>query len=94
MGCYRFTVPNGIYRSPSSLPSSTSMPPWAAASSDVRLEGTTVISGLDVLARAGLYHALDYSFVTSVTDGLLAIDFVVVKGRRSSTPSISCLHSH
>lgn len=43
----------------------------------VRLQGATVIDGLDIFAKAGQNRALDYTFDSvTVTNGWLSIDFV------------------
>jgi peptidoglycan/xylan/chitin deacetylase (PgdA/CDA1 family) len=76
---YRFTVPNGSYQVTLKFAELYQYAYLGRRVFDVRIEGTTVLSGLDITARVGIYRALDYSFVTSVSDGLLAIDFVPVK---------------
>jgi len=47
---------------------------------DVLIEGTPVITGLDIFAQVGPYAAYDRSFEVPVVDGQLTIDFIARKG--------------
>jgi hypothetical protein len=73
---YRFTVPNGTY---SVLLKFAEIYPYSRPGTrvfSVSIEGATVLPALDVAATAGgLWRALDYTFTTTVTDGVLSIDF-------------------
>jgi|GEM_PF-5671708 len=85
---YRFTVPNGTYRVTLRF---AEIYPYSQVGKrvfDVQIEGSTVLTNLDVMAAAGgLWRALDYSFTTTVTDGLLNIDFV----RRVGYPKVNAI---
>jgi len=73
---YHFDVPNGRYR----VILKFCEPHYAEAGKrvfGVRLQGESVIEGLDIFARVGRNRALDYTFDdVTVTDGRLTIDFV------------------
>ncbi len=73
---YHFDVPNGRYR----VILKFCEPHYAEAGKrvfGVRLQGQSVIEGLDIFARVGRNRALDYTFEdVAVTDGRLTIDFV------------------
>ena len=47
---------------------------------DVALEGTKVITGLDLYALVGPYTAYNRTFEVTVLDGQLNIDFMATKG--------------
>lgn len=76
---YRFTVPNGTY----SVTLKFAELYYSYSDRrifDVRIENSTVLAGFDVVKTAGAWlRALDRSFLVTVNDGLLNIDFVAVK---------------
>jgi hypothetical protein len=75
LAAYRFTVPNGVYSVQLKF---AEIYPYTQATKrvfDVAIEGTTVLPNLDVTASVGLFKALDYTFMATVSDGLLSIDF-------------------
>jgi hypothetical protein len=80
LNAYKFTVPNGRYRVTLKLAETY---PYARVGSrlfSVKIEGVVVLSQLDMLAVAGRYQAIDYTFETAATDGVLNVDFVPVTG--------------
>jgi hypothetical protein len=82
---YRFTVPNGQYEVTLKL---SEVYAWAVNQRkfSVRIEGVTVISSLDMFAEAGGSNIalVDKTFVTSVPDGELTIDFIQIVGYNNS----------
>lgn len=55
---------------------------------DVRIEGAPALTGLDVWhAAGGKQHAYDRRFTTSVSDGVLAVAFIPVRG----APNVSAI---
>ena len=87
MGSYRFTVPNGSYQVTLRF---AEIYPYAYLGSrifDVKIEGSTVISNMDIYRSVGTYRALDYAFTTTVSDGVLAVDFV----GKTGSPKISAM---
>ncbi len=80
MTAYQFDLPAGIYRVELRF---DEIYDYAAAKQrifDVALEGTKVITGLDLYVVAGLFTAYDRTFDVTVLDGQLNIDFVATKG--------------
>ena len=87
IGSYRFTVPNGSYQVTLRF---AEIYPYAYIGSrvfDVKIEGNTVISNMDIYKSVGTYRALDYAFTTSVSDGVLAVDFV----GKTGSPKINAI---
>ena len=75
MSAYRFAVPNGVYQVDLSF-AELQLKKAGARVFSVSLEGTAVISNLDVFAAAGGQRvAYDRSFIVEVTDGVLDIGF-------------------
>ena len=76
---YKFTVPNGSYHVIMHFAENY----WNAAGKrlfSVSLEGTPVVTNLDLFASAGgKFTAFDRDFVVNVTDGELDIAFAVTK---------------
>ncbi|MCX8094419.1 MAG: GH116 family glycosyl hydrolase, partial [Candidatus Goldbacteria bacterium] len=69
---YRFTIPNGQYQVNLKFVEMY----WTANGSrvfSVALEGTTVITNLDIYATVGHDYAYDRSFIVTVSDGILNI---------------------
>lgn len=80
MTSYLFDIPAAVYRVDLRF---AEIYQYAAANQrvfDVLIEGTPVISALDIFAQAGAYTAYDRSFDVPVVDGQLTIDFVARKG--------------
>jgi hypothetical protein len=81
---YRFAVPNGQYLVQLRF---AEIYPYAYGGGrifDVRAEGQTIASKLDVLARSGgLYRADDITASVTVADGELSLDFVTRPGRNA-----------
>lgn len=74
MTAYNFTVPNGNYEV--LLKFAEIYANYVGARVfDVKIEGTAVLFGLDIYARVGKNAALDETFSTTVSDGLLTIEF-------------------
>ncbi len=76
---YRFTVPNGTYQV--TLKFSENF--FSAAGKrvfDVQLEGTTVLRSFDIFKEAGnlRFKAVDRTFTTTVSDGVLNIAFTAI----------------
>jgi len=71
---YRFDVPNGTYQVTLKM-----VEDWATAAGhrkfDVRIEGTTVLTGFDIFAACGRLTACDRTFTANVTDGQLNVQF-------------------
>jgi hypothetical protein len=84
---YRFTVPNGTYSV--TLKFAELYYPYSDRRTfDVRIENETVITNLDIVKTIGAWHrALDRSFVRTVADGVLNIDFVV----RADAPIVNAI---
>ena len=76
---YRFTTPNGRYEVTLKF-AELDQTRAGQRVFDVQLEGTTVLSGFDIYNIAGRYQAVDRPFEVNVTDGVLNLDFVKVKG--------------
>lgn len=86
---YRFNVPDGDYQVTLKFAEIYPYTQVGKRVFDVAIEGSTVLGDLDVRLQAGgLYTALDYTFSTSVSDGVLTIDFVPVVG----FPKINAIH--
>ncbi len=71
---YKFDVANGAYQVTLKM-----VEDWATAAGhrkfDVRIEGTTVLTGFDIFAACGRLTACDRSFNTTVSDGQLNVQF-------------------
>ena len=77
MSSYRFSVPNGSYRVSLKFAEIYAYAYPGSRIFDVLVEGTTVLPGLDILGvSGGRNRALDYTYTTAVSDGVLAVDFV------------------
>lgn len=75
MSGYTLAVPNGAY----AVTLRFAEPQYNRAGKrvfDVNIEGSTVLSYLDIWQSAGRYAALDYTFVVTVKDKALNISFV------------------
>jgi subtilisin family serine protease len=80
MAGYRFDVPNGIYRV-DLLFAEIENVKVGARKFDVSMEGDVVLPGLDIMAAAGGKNiALDRTFIVSVSDGHIDIDFAAQRG--------------
>jgi hypothetical protein len=80
MSAYRFTVPNGTYKVDLSF-AELQLSKAGGRVFNVGIEGTGVLTNLDVYAAAGgRYVALDRSFLVEVTDGVLDISFTPQRG--------------
>ena len=80
MSAYRFAVPNGVYRVDLSF-AELQLKKAGARVFSVSLEGSAVISNLDVFAAAGGQRvAYDRSFTVEVTDGVLDVGFLAQRG--------------
>jgi hypothetical protein len=80
---YRFTVPEGAYQVQLDFAELKAKKPLERVFG-VALEGDTVIASLDVFdAAGGKETALQRTFVVTVADGLLDIDFLMPKGHKS-----------
>ena len=80
MSAYRFAVPNGVYQVDLSF-AELQLKKAGGRVFSVSLEGTAVVSDLDVFAAAGGQRvAYDRSFIIEVTDGVLDIGFVAQRG--------------
>jgi hypothetical protein len=80
MAAYQFDLPPATYRVELRF---AEIYQYAAANQrlfDVSLEGTKVITGLDLFTAAGPYTAYNRSFDVPVLDGQLNIDFAATKG--------------
>lgn len=84
---YRFDVPNGTYQVTLKFAEIYQFAKPDQRVFSVLLEGTTVISDLDLYSTVGSFIAYDLRFDVAVYDGQLNIDFVAVKG----APKISSL---
>jgi len=71
---YTFDVPNGTYQVTLKM-----VEDWATGAGqrrfDVRIEGTTVLTGFDIFAACGRLTACDRTFTANVTDGRLNVQF-------------------
>jgi chitinase len=71
---YKFDVPNGTYQVTLKM-----VEDWATAAGhrrfDVRIEGTTVLTGFDIFAACGRLTACDRTFTANVSDGQLNVQF-------------------
>ena len=87
MNAYRIAVPNGRYR----VTLQFCEPNFTETGKrvfDVKLEGETVLTGLDIFEHAGTGRALDFEFGgVGVKDGRLDIEFV----RRADVPCIAAI---
>jgi len=83
---YRFDVPPGRYQVQLKF---AEVYGWKKEQRifDVRIEGATVLSALDIFAAAGRYTAYDRSFVVQTADGSLDISFVA----RVDAPKINAI---
>ena len=80
MSAYRFAVPNGVYQVDLSF-AELQLKKAGGRVFNVSLEGTAVVSNLDVFAAAGGQRvAYDRSFIVEVTDGVLDIGFLAQRG--------------
>jgi hypothetical protein len=80
MSAYRFAVPNGVYKVDLAFAELQAKKAGARVFS-VSLEGSAVISNLDVFAAAGGQRiAYDRTFIVEVTDGVLDIGFIAQRG--------------
>lgn len=88
MSKYDFTVPNGAYQVGLKFAefATTSV---GDRKMQIAIEGVVVESALDVYALVGTAVALDRSYTTNVTDGLLTITFAKNGGRKS--PMVSAI---
>ncbi len=78
---YNFTVPNGTYTVTLKLAEVRSASCVTGARVfNVSSEGTQVISSNDTFARVGCATAGDRSFTTTVSDGVLNLNFTTVSG--------------
>jgi len=87
-GAYRFTVPNGEYKVTLKFAEIyNGITPFNPRIFSVNLEGTRVITNLSLFATSGQYSATDGTYLVSVSDGSLDIDFI--KGEEN--PKISAI---
>jgi Malectin domain len=80
MATYQFDLPSALYQVELRF---AEIYQYAAPNQrifDVSIEGTKVITGLDLSAVAGDYTAYDRTFEVAVLDGQLNIDFAATKG--------------
>ena len=80
LASYRFTVTNGAYLVTLKFAETYQ---WAGIGSrvfNVKIEGEQVLTAFDMVATVGRFRAVDYTFQTTVSDGLLSIDFASVVG--------------
>lgn len=80
MTAYLFDLPPAVYRVDLRF---AEIYQYAAPNQrifDVLIEGTPVITNLDIYAQAGAYTAYDQSFDVPVVDGQLTIEFIARKG--------------
>jgi hypothetical protein len=80
MTSYKFSVPNGNYYVTLKFAETYPYTSIGGRVCNVRIEGLQVLSNFDVVAAAGRYRAIDFTFFTMVSDGLLSIDFFSVVG--------------
>ncbi len=87
-GYYYFTVPNGTYLVTLKFAEIYISTPDTRVFR-VSLEGQVVLPALDIIATAGgRFVALDYSFVATVNDGVLNIDFLALKGNAAKVSAL------
>jgi len=80
MSAYRFAVPNGVYKVDLSF-AEIQLKKAGSRVFSVSLEGSAVVSNLDVFAAAGGQRvAYDRSFTVEVTDGVLDVGFLAQRG--------------
>ena len=86
MSAYRFDVPNGTYRIEIKL---AEIYAWSIDQRrfDIKIEGQTVVSQLDIFAIAGANAAYDLVFFGPITDGQVSVEFVA----GISSPKISAI---
>ena len=87
MTSYRFSVPTGSYQVTLRF---AEIYPYAYIGSrvfDVTIEGSTVLTNMDIYKWAGNYRALDYAYTVAVGDGVLTIDFV----SKTGSPKINAI---
>ncbi len=77
---YKFTVPNGSYQVTLRFAETYAYTGIGGRVFNVKIEGNTVLSRLDIMATVGRYRALDYTFPATVSDSILNIDFSSVVG--------------
>lgn len=80
MTAYRFAVPNGYYQVTLKFAETYQYTSIGGRVFHVSIEGQQVLTNFDVLAAVGRYRALDRTFLVTVSDGLLNIDFLAVVG--------------
>ena len=83
---YRFTVPNGTYDVKLKF-SEFSVSSVGGRLFNVAIEGASVENGFDIYKLAGKATALDRSYVTTVSDGLLTIAFTQTTGTNGAIVS-------
>jgi len=81
MSAYLFDVPIGMYEVTLKFAEIYQYAKPGGRIFDVRLEGQTVIAGLDLFSQIGPYTAYDQAFTVPVYDGQLAIEFVSIVGQ-------------
>jgi chitinase len=83
---YDIDIANGTYQVTLKM-----VEDWANAAGqrkfDVRIEGTTVLTGFDIFAACGAFTACDRSFTTTVSDGQLNVGFNMNGGANYATVS-------
>jgi chitinase len=83
---YKFDVANGTYQVTLKM-----VEDWATAAGqrkfDVRIGGTTVLTGFDIYASCGRLTACDRTFTTTVSSGQLAVQFNMNGGSNYATVS-------
>ncbi len=83
---YKFDVADGSYQVTLKM-----VEDWANAAGqrkfDVRIEGTTVLTGFDIFASCGGFTACDRTFNATVSDGQLNISFTMNGGANYATVS-------
>ncbi|HZN73121.1 MAG TPA: S8 family serine peptidase [Micromonosporaceae bacterium] len=78
---YRFdNVPNGVYAVELYFAELSSTKPTKRVF-DVLIEGTEVLSSLDITLEAGIYTAVTRTYTVTVTDGVLNVRFVASSGK-------------
>jgi chitinase len=83
---YKFDMANGTYSVTLKM-----VEDWATAAGqrkfDVRIEGTTVLTGFDIFASCGRLTACDRTFSATVSDGQLNVQFNMNGGANYATVS-------
>jgi chitinase len=83
---YKFDIANGTYQVTLKM-----VEDWANAAGqrkfDVRIEGTTVLTGFDIFASCGAFTACDRTFSATVSDGQLNVQFNMNGGANYATVS-------